>query len=244
MPWNRPSRSQRLLREVWRVLADGGQALIVVPNRRGLWCLSETHAVRPRPAVQRRPSSRRRCAATCSRPAARARALFVPPSRSRLLLRTAMAWERIGPALGQALRRRAADGRREADLRRCRSSPPSSAARRRPMRRCRGRLAAAERVSAPRPAVRAPGGRRPREHEQRLLAEQVVEPAAAREPARRAVGREAGALLDRAGRARRTGARSPRACRDGCWRCCTTAPAGSAPSACGRARIRYQRARQ
>ena len=31
-----------LLREVWRVLVDGGQAMIVVPNRRGLWCLSET----------------------------------------------------------------------------------------------------------------------------------------------------------------------------------------------------------
>ena len=29
-------QGRRLLREVWRVLADGGQALIVVPNRRGL----------------------------------------------------------------------------------------------------------------------------------------------------------------------------------------------------------------
>jgi SAM-dependent methyltransferase len=31
----------RLLREVWRILADGGEMIVIVPNRRGLWCLSE-----------------------------------------------------------------------------------------------------------------------------------------------------------------------------------------------------------
>jgi hypothetical protein len=31
---SRPQRG-RPLREVWRVLADGGQALIIVPNRQG-----------------------------------------------------------------------------------------------------------------------------------------------------------------------------------------------------------------
>ena len=31
----------RLLREAWRVLADGGRLLTVVPNRTGLWCWSE-----------------------------------------------------------------------------------------------------------------------------------------------------------------------------------------------------------
>ena len=31
----------RLIREIWRVLADGGRMIVVVPNRRGLWCLSD-----------------------------------------------------------------------------------------------------------------------------------------------------------------------------------------------------------
>ena len=33
--------ANRLMREVWRVLADGGRLLLIVPNRRGLWCWSE-----------------------------------------------------------------------------------------------------------------------------------------------------------------------------------------------------------
>jgi SAM-dependent methyltransferase len=88
-------RSQRLLREVWRVLADGGEALIVVPNRRGLWCLSETthfgHG-RPFSSAQLKQALR----SNLFTPRHTARAVFVPPSRSRLVLRTAMAWERIG----------------------------------------------------------------------------------------------------------------------------------------------------
>ncbi|MEZ5823970.1 MAG: methyltransferase domain-containing protein [Geminicoccaceae bacterium] len=31
----------RLMREVWRVLVDGGRLMVIVPNRRGLWCWSE-----------------------------------------------------------------------------------------------------------------------------------------------------------------------------------------------------------
>lgn len=33
--------AQRLLREAWRVLKDGGRMALIVPNRRGLWCWSE-----------------------------------------------------------------------------------------------------------------------------------------------------------------------------------------------------------
>jgi SAM-dependent methyltransferase len=86
---------QRLLREIWRVLADGGQALIVVPNRRGLWCLSETTPFghgRPFSSAQLKEALR----SNLFTPRKTARAVFVPPSRSRLVLRTAMAWERIG----------------------------------------------------------------------------------------------------------------------------------------------------
>jgi SAM-dependent methyltransferase len=84
-----------LLREVWRVLADGGQAMVVVPNRRGLWCLSESTPFghgRPFSAAQLEDALRSNLFA----PRDSATALFVPPSRSRLLLRTAVAWERIG----------------------------------------------------------------------------------------------------------------------------------------------------
>lgn len=31
----------RLMREAWRVLRDGGRMALIVPNRRGLWCWSE-----------------------------------------------------------------------------------------------------------------------------------------------------------------------------------------------------------
>jgi SAM-dependent methyltransferase len=88
-------QSRRLLREIWRVLADGGQALIVVPNRRGLWCLSDST-----PFGHGRPfSSAQLKQALCSNlftPRRIGRAVFVPPSRSRVMLRTAMVWERIG----------------------------------------------------------------------------------------------------------------------------------------------------
>ena len=88
-------QSERLLREVWRVLADGGQALIVVPNRRGLWCLSDATPFghgRPFSAAQLKQALR----GNLFTPRRVGRALFVPPSRSRLMLRTAMVWERIG----------------------------------------------------------------------------------------------------------------------------------------------------
>lgn len=84
-----------LLREVWRVLVDGGQAMIVVPNRRGLWCLSETTPFghgQPFSVAQLKEALR----GMLFSPGRSATALYVPPSRSPLLLRTAVAWERVG----------------------------------------------------------------------------------------------------------------------------------------------------
>jgi SAM-dependent methyltransferase len=84
-----------LLREVWRVLADGGQAMVVVPNRRGLWCLSDATPFghgQPFSVAQLKEALRSMLFA----PNRTATALYVPPSRSRLLLRTAFAWERVG----------------------------------------------------------------------------------------------------------------------------------------------------
>ena len=94
-------QSQRLLREIWRVLADGGQALIVVPNRRGLWCLSESTPFghgRPFSSAQLKQALR----SNLFTPRRTARALFVPPSRSRLMLRTAHGLGADRAALGQA----------------------------------------------------------------------------------------------------------------------------------------------
>lgn len=84
-----------LLREVWRVMADGGQALLVVPNRRGLWCLNENMPFghgRPYSSSQLKQLLR----ANLFSPGKSLPALFVPPLRSRLVLRTAVAWERVG----------------------------------------------------------------------------------------------------------------------------------------------------
>ena len=84
-----------LLREVWRVLVDGGQAMVVVPNRRGLWCLSESTPFghgQPFSVSQLKEALRSMLFA----PGPSATALYMPPSRSRLLLRTAVAWERVG----------------------------------------------------------------------------------------------------------------------------------------------------
>jgi SAM-dependent methyltransferase len=84
-----------MLREVWRVLADGGRLLIVVPNRRGLWTLSDTT-----PFGVGRPYSQSQLDKTLRRalfePLSFGRALYVPPVRSRLLLRTGVTWERVG----------------------------------------------------------------------------------------------------------------------------------------------------
>jgi SAM-dependent methyltransferase len=90
----------RMLREVWRVLADGGQMIVIVPNRRGLWCLSEQTPFghgRPFSSTQLKQLLRSHLFA----PQKTGFALFVPPFRSNLLLKTAVAWERVGLRFAQ-----------------------------------------------------------------------------------------------------------------------------------------------
>ena len=90
----------RMLREVWRVLADDGEVIVIVPNRRGLWCLSERT-----PFGQGRPYSSTQLKQLLRNhlftPKRTGFALFVPPIRSNLLLKTAIAWERIGLRVAQ-----------------------------------------------------------------------------------------------------------------------------------------------
>ena len=73
----------------------GGRLLVVVPNRRGVWArLDRT------PFGLGSPYSltqlNRLLRDTMFTPLQSARALFVPPGRSRMLLRSADAWEEIG----------------------------------------------------------------------------------------------------------------------------------------------------
>jgi len=88
----------KMLREVWRVLKDDGRLLIVAPNRRGMWAHMETT-----PFGQGQPYSPgqigRLLAASLFQIERRDTALFVPPVRWRVVVRTARAWERAGHAL-------------------------------------------------------------------------------------------------------------------------------------------------
>ena len=93
-------RAGRLLREVWRILADDGEILVIVPNRRGLWCLSERTPFgqgRPYSSTQLKQLLRSHLFA----PQKTGFALFVPPFRANLLLKTAFAWERLGLRFAQ-----------------------------------------------------------------------------------------------------------------------------------------------
>lgn len=88
-------QSRDMMRELWRVLADGGRMIVVTPNRRGLWARFErTPFGHGRPYSQSQLSSDLRGA--MFNPYNAAPALFVPPVRSRMLLSAAPAWEEIG----------------------------------------------------------------------------------------------------------------------------------------------------
>lgn len=84
-----------LLKEVWRVLAAGGRLLAIVPNRRGIWAQVDST-----PFGQGLPYTTGQLARLLRdegfTPAHTTSALFVPPTRSRLLLRSAAALEQIG----------------------------------------------------------------------------------------------------------------------------------------------------
>ena len=84
-----------MLREAWRVLADGGRLMVIAPNRTGLWAQLERS-----PFAMGHPYSAgqlgRLLRATMFTPMQEERALYVPPVRSRMMLRAAPAIERLG----------------------------------------------------------------------------------------------------------------------------------------------------
>jgi SAM-dependent methyltransferase len=87
--------SRPLLREIWRVLTPEGRLLLVVPNRRGMWARRDST-----PFGHGHPYSRgqvqRQLTDCLYAPIGWWPALFMPPIERRLILNTAIAWERIG----------------------------------------------------------------------------------------------------------------------------------------------------
>jgi SAM-dependent methyltransferase len=84
-----------MMREVWRVLADGGRLVVIAPNRRGIWArLERTPFGNGRPYT---PSQLNRLLRdSMFTPIGNATALFLPPTTSRMLLRSAPAVEELG----------------------------------------------------------------------------------------------------------------------------------------------------
>ena len=84
-----------LLREIWRVMADGGRLIVVAPTRAGFWSQIDRS-----PFYQGHPYSTGQLAtllrANMFAPLRQTRALYMPPTRSRLAMRMAPAFERFG----------------------------------------------------------------------------------------------------------------------------------------------------
>src|SRR5713101_4491848 len=84
-----------MLKEIWRVLAGGGRVLVVAPNRRGIWArLDRTPFGSGRPYTMSQLSQLLRDEQFT--PVGADTALFIPPARKRMILRSAAAWERLG----------------------------------------------------------------------------------------------------------------------------------------------------
>ncbi|WP_373083845.1 class I SAM-dependent methyltransferase [Sneathiella sp.] len=84
-----------ILPEIWRVLTSTGKLLVIVPSRRGLWSRTENT-----PFGYGHPYSdkqlNRLLRDNMFTPGERQGALYMPPSKWRLNLKLAQAWENIG----------------------------------------------------------------------------------------------------------------------------------------------------
>ncbi|MGO1120376.1 class I SAM-dependent methyltransferase [Rhodovibrionaceae bacterium A322] len=84
-----------MMQEVWRVMKGEARLLVVVPNRRGLWARKERT-----PFGCGYPFSPSQISRLLREnnftPLRNGRALYVPPTKSGWVLRSAAAWERMG----------------------------------------------------------------------------------------------------------------------------------------------------
>ncbi len=89
------SHPREMIREIWRVLNDGGRLLLIVPNRSGLWSrldktpFGQGHTYSLLQLTQFLEEN------TFS-PLRVEHALYVPPTQSKIFLSTASAWEKAG----------------------------------------------------------------------------------------------------------------------------------------------------
>lgn len=94
-------RPTQLLREMWRVMSPEGRLLMLVPNRRGVWARTDAT-----PFGQGRPYSRGQLEALLAgalfTPVEWGSALHFPPLKRRVLLRSALAIERVGSRIAPA----------------------------------------------------------------------------------------------------------------------------------------------
>ncbi|MCW8914581.1 MAG: class I SAM-dependent methyltransferase [Magnetovibrio sp.] len=86
---------RHMLREVWRVMSESGRLIIVAPNRRGLWARLELS-----PFAHGQPYSptqlSRLLRDNMFTPIRSQVGLYVPPTKTRLMLGSATAFEEIG----------------------------------------------------------------------------------------------------------------------------------------------------
>jgi SAM-dependent methyltransferase len=88
-----------LMSEMWRVLSPGGRIVVVAPNRAGLWARMD-HT----PFGHGQPFSRGQLMNLMRQalftPIHWGEALYVPPVKRRLFLKSARVWDRVGRTLG------------------------------------------------------------------------------------------------------------------------------------------------
>jgi len=91
-------QTRAMLREIWRVMADGGRLIVVVPNRRGIWAgLERTPFGNGRPFTPSQVS--RLLRENLFTPIQKTEALIMPPTNSRTLLSLAPTIEKAGRLL-------------------------------------------------------------------------------------------------------------------------------------------------
>jgi SAM-dependent methyltransferase len=88
-----------LMAEAWRVLSPGGRVIVIAPNRAGLWARMDVT-----PFGHGQPFSRGQLMNLMRQalftPIHWGEALYVPPVKRRIFLRSAKVWDRVGRTLG------------------------------------------------------------------------------------------------------------------------------------------------
>lgn len=96
------SDSEELMRELWRVCAPNAQLIVVVPRRRGMWAQRDNTPFGSGHPFSK-PQLDQLLRAHSFKPEVWRDALFLPPSQSPVLLKSARLFERGGRLLGSTL---------------------------------------------------------------------------------------------------------------------------------------------